>query len=232
MVEDAWIDPRWTPPQEPFRFRSALAVPLTLGEDTLGTLLLLHIKPDAFSQDQVQLVEAAARQISIALNNAELFNLIRDQSEHLGSMLREQQVEASRSRAILEAVTDGIIVTDASSRIYLFNASAERILDLPAAQVMNKHLDQYGGLFGNAAADWLHTIREWSLSGVFPALQLFAERLELDNGRIVEVNLAPVIMRSEFLGTVSVFRDVTHEVQVDRLKRNLSPTSATSCAPP
>jgi hypothetical protein len=33
------------------------------------------------------------------LNNAELFNLIRDQSEHLGSMLREQQIEASRSRA-------------------------------------------------------------------------------------------------------------------------------------
>jgi signal transduction histidine kinase len=34
----------------------------------------------------------------------------------------------------------------------------------------------------------------------------------------VLVHLAPVIWRSEFLGTVSIFRDITHEVEVDRLK--------------
>jgi signal transduction histidine kinase len=32
------------------------------------------------------------------------------------------------------------------------------------------------------------------------------------------VHLAPVIWRNEFLGTVSIFRDITHEVEVDRLK--------------
>ena len=81
------------------------------------------------------LAEATARQIGIAINNAELFNLIRDQSEHLGNMLREQQIEASRSRAILEAVADGVVVTDDHGRITLFNISAERILDLKASEV-------------------------------------------------------------------------------------------------
>ena len=35
---------------------------------------------------------------------------------------------------------------------------------------------------------------------------------------MVLVHLAPVIWRNEFLGTVSIFRDITHEVEVDRLK--------------
>jgi signal transduction histidine kinase len=40
----------------------------------------------------------------------------------------------------------------------------------------------------------------------------------LENGRIVLVHLAPVILQNDFLGTVSIFRDITHEVEVDRLK--------------
>ena len=46
----------------------------------------------------------------------------------------------------------------------------------------------------------------------------YAEQLELENGRIALVHLAPVILQNDFLGTVSIFRDITHEVEVDRLK--------------
>jgi PAS domain S-box-containing protein len=185
----------------------------------LGALLLFHRQPDYFNADLLNLLEATARQIAIALNNAELFNLIRDQSEHLGGMLREQQIEASRSRAILEAVADGVLVTDAQGRINLFNASAERILDLKSAQVSGKSLDQFVGLFGRTAADWMQSIRSYSQdpSGQKDAPP-YAEQIDLDNGRIVAVRLAPVYWRQEFLGTVSTFRDITHEVQVDRLK--------------
>jgi signal transduction histidine kinase len=42
--------------------------------------------------------------------------------------------------------------------------------------------------------------------------------LELEDGRIALVHLAPVILQNDFLGTVSIFRDITHEVEVDRLK--------------
>ena len=213
-------DSRWqiTPECEP-AYQSVLGVPLVMGEEVLGALLLFHRQPDYFSQDLLNLLEATARQIAIALNNAELFNLIRDQSEHLGSMLREQQIEASRSRAILEAVADGVLVTNAQGGINLFNASAERILDLKSAQVSGKSLDQFVGLFGRSAGDWMQTIRNFSQNLVAQKEALaYAEQIDLDNGRIVAVRLAPVYWRQEFLGTVSTFRDITHEVQVDRLK--------------
>lgn len=68
--------------------------------------------------EQVGMVRATARQFGVALNNAELFTLIRDQAETSGELLREQQIEASRSRAV-ESVADGVVVTDAAMRITL-----------------------------------------------------------------------------------------------------------------
>lgn len=220
LVSRVQEDTRWDMlPQATLTYQSVMAVPLVMGEDVLGVLLLFHRQAGFFSQDQIGLMEATARQIGIALNNAELFNLIRDQSEHLGSMLREQQIEASRSRAILEAVADGVVVTDSQSRVTLFNASAERILNLKSSQVLSKSLDHFSGLFGKTASEWMITIRNWSQDpSAYQNVDTYAEQLDLDNGRIVAVHLAPVFWRQEFLGTVSIFRDITHEVQVDRLK--------------
>jgi len=200
-------------------YRSSLVVPLILGQDTLGTLMLLNREPGQFSSRQVALVEAAARQISMALNNANLFKLITDQAVKLQGMLLDQQIETSRSRAILEAVADGVVVTGEDNQVFLFNASAERVLSMKAEDVVGKPLDQFRKVFGKEAGLWLQTIQRWSEN---PADYLDSEPLSqqvtLENGTVVSIHLAPVFNQSYFLGTVSIFRDITHEVQVDRLK--------------
>lgn len=199
--------------------RSAIAVPLLMGEETLGALLLFHREISHFSADHLDLVQATAKQIAVAINNAQLYGLIRDQAERLGGMLRNQQVEASRLRAILEAVADGVLVTEASGIISIFNASAAQILGLSNIQLVGKSLDNFIGLFGKAGQLWTDTIRAWSEDpGSADATDFFAEQITLDNGRVVAVSLSPVSTRSEFLGTVSIFRDITHQVEVDRLK--------------
>jgi signal transduction histidine kinase len=84
---------------------------------------------------------------------------------------------------------------------------------------MGQSLDVFGGLFGKAAGSWMQTIRNWSEAAAeYERGDTFAEQLDLQNGRIVLVHLAPVILQNDFLGTVSIFRDITHEVEVDRLK--------------
>ncbi len=220
LVDDLAKDGRWQVPEDqPLPYTSILAVPLVLGEEVLGVLLLFNTQVAGFDPAQTSLVEAAARQISVALNNAELFNLIRDQAEHLGGMLREQQVEASRSRAILEAVADGVLVTDAVNTITLYNSSAERILELPSSQVIGQSLELFSGLFGKSGRAWFHTIRTWSSDPMaYQPGESYTSQITLENGQIVANHLAPVFLRSQFLGTVSIFRDITHEVMVDRLK--------------
>jgi GAF domain-containing protein/anti-sigma regulatory factor (Ser/Thr protein kinase) len=220
LVSDLAQDAAWSIPAEgQAGDRSALAVPLMVGEEVLGALILFHDKPDHFTIDHQDLVMATAKQIAVAINNATLYRLIRDQAERLGDMLRTQHIETSRSQAILEAVADGVLVTDNQGRITVFNASAEHILNLPRAKVLARALDNFMGLFGKAAGRWFETIRAWSRDpDTYRPGELYSESILLDNGRVVSVNLAPVKLRNEFLGTVSIFRDVTHEVEIDRLK--------------
>lgn len=221
LLEDLWGDTRWSEPraERTTIFRSALITPLMVGEESLGALMLFHRQAERFSSNQLDLVQATAKQIAVAINNAKLYRLIRDQAERLGDYLRTQHVETSRSQAILEAVADGVLVTDANSRITLFNASAERILKLDKTNVLAKPLDTIMGVFGKAARQWSETIRTWSKNpAAYQSGDVFDERLDLDDGRVVSVQLAPVRLRNEFLGTVSIFRDITVEVEVDRLK--------------
>lgn len=220
IIPDLLKDPRWEPVSKArFNYHSALIEPLMVGEENLGSLVLLHREAHKFTEGDEDLVRATAKQIAVAINNAKLYRLIRDQAERLGDMLRTQHIETSRSQAILEAVADGVIVTDAAGKVTLFNASAERILQLNREKVISKSLESFVGLFGKAGRSWIETIRNWSKTpDAYQDGDLYAERIELDDGRVVSVHLSPVRLRREFLGTVSIFRDITHEVEVDRLK--------------
>lgn len=220
LIGDLLKDPRWVTTASSSReHRSAIVVPLLVAEDVIGVLMVFHRKVNFFSAERLGMVKAIAGQVSVAINNAHLYELIRDQAERLGSMLRREQEDASRSQAILEAVADGVLVTGANNRITFLNNSAEEILDLEAERVVGQPLDVFAGLFGKAAGSWMQTIRAWSESpSKYHRGETYAEQLDLQNGRIILVHLAPVILQNDFLGTVSIFRDITHEVEVDRLK--------------
>ena len=220
LIDDLLEDERWVTNASSSReHRSAIVVPLLVAEDVIGVLMVFHRKVQFFSPERLSMVTAIAGQVSVAINNAHLYELIRDQAERLGSMLRREQEDASRSQAILEAVADGVLVTGVENRITFLNNSAENILDLEVDRVVGQSLDVFAGLFGKAAGSWLETIRMWSASPQdYEMGDTYAEQLDLQNGRIVLVHLAPVILQKDFLGTVSIFRDITHEVEVDRLK--------------
>ncbi len=219
MVEDLYQDSRWVISPGSQDHRSAVAAPLIVGEDVIGSIMVFHRGVGFFSEDVLEMVKAIGNQVAIAINNAQLYELIRDQAERLGSMLRQQQMEASRQTAILEAVADGVLVTDPANQITFVNASAESILNLSSAQLVDKPLEDFAGLFGKSTQTWIQTVHEWSENpGEQKVGETYAEQISMETGRVVLVHLAPVIWHNEFLGTVSIFRDITHEVEVDRLK--------------
>ncbi len=221
LVPDLDEDERWKSQKTDLeRHRSAVAAPLMVGEDVIGVLLVFNREPDFFDPEQLGLIKVIAGQVAVAINNANLYKLIREQAERLGNMLRSEQEEASRSQAILEAVADGVLVTDSQNRISFLNASAENILGIKAEKVLNQTLNEFSGLFGKAANIWHEIIHGWYESPNESSMGAsYAEQLELDDGRVVLVHLAPVLLQEDqFLGTVSIFRDITHQVEVDRLK--------------
>jgi PAS domain S-box-containing protein len=230
IVPDVREDPRWIESRSgrEQRYRSALAVPLVVSDEVLGALLLFHTQPDHFEEGHLFLVETAAIQVAHAISNAELYRLIFDQAEQLGNTLKAQRVEATKSQAILEGVADGVIVADADGEVILFNAAAERILELSREKALGHSINEMLGLYGSQAREWMEKVAVWAKQADTYIAdeytdEYLAARLEI-GGRVVSVHLAPVLLENEFLGTVSAFRDVTAEVAAERAKTDFVST--------
>jgi PAS domain-containing protein len=212
LISDLFDDPRWVKnPASSDDYRSAIVTPLFVAEDVIGVLMVFHRKPGYFRAEILNVVKAIASQVAVAINNAHLYELVRDQAERLGSMLRREQEDASRSQAILEAVADGVLVTGINNRISFLNSSAEQILNLDS-RVIGRPLDALGNIFDKSLIPWIEAIRDWSESP--PSYQhsnTFAKEMGLKDGRVVMVHLAPVILQNDFLGTVSIFREIKKE---------------------
>ncbi|MDF1512303.1 MAG: GAF domain-containing protein [Anaerolineae bacterium] len=225
IIADAREDPRCDFDPE-LNIASLIAVPILGGtREALGVILLQSRLLGVFDDPQLRLVEAAAVQIGNALNNAELYRLIREQAARMGSMLRQQQIEAVKSGAILEGIADGVMVADAEGKITLFNAAAERILSITKNQALGRFQDDILGLYGSDAREWLARIEYWKKHpGDSGSDAYFAQRLEVGR-RFVSVHLSPVVSSSkEFLGVVAVFRDITSEIEADRAKSDFVST--------
>jgi PAS domain S-box-containing protein len=216
-VDDVQLDERWVNAPGTEHNRSLLGAPLVANDEVLGCIFFTSDHEATFHDGHVRLVEAAANQVANSINNAELYRLIRDQAERLGVMLRSQQTEAAKSQAILESVADGVMVADQAGEIILFNAAAERILELRRSEVLGRSSGELSGLYGSAAEKWTEMLFEWAMDPASHAGEYFSEQLEIGT-KVVAVNVSPVLHGDEFLGVVSVFRDISREVAADRIK--------------
>jgi PAS domain S-box-containing protein len=220
VVHNVQQDPRWLRlgaaddvPQ------AAIATLIEANDDVLGVMMLYRDRPGAFTEDHLRLASAAANQVANAMNNAELYSLIRDQAERLATLLRQEQVEATKSSAILDSVADGVVVANPDGRVIVFNSTSERILGLRADEAIRSDLLTFAGTLGMNTLRWVEAINGWmDAPASYSPGEFLEERVELNDGRVLSVRFSPVTMEDQFLGTVGVFRDITRDVEVDRLK--------------
>ncbi len=220
VVDDVQNHPHWlrmsAADDKP---RSAIVALIETSEDVLGVMLLYSEQPGKFSEEHLQLVAAAANQIATAMNNSELYSLITEQAERLGNMLRQEQVAATQSTAIMDSVADGVMVVNAQGQVIVFNQAASRILGVSAENILNRPATEISGLYARGSLEWTRRLEFWmSAPTQYQAGEYHEEQITLEDGRTINVRLSPVNMDEQFLGTVSVFRDITREVEVDRLK--------------
>ena len=78
-IRDTENDDRWlTLPDQPYRVRSAIAVPISRKKQLLGLLTLLHSQPEHFSSESIDLIIMTAEQIGVILENATLYKELDD----------------------------------------------------------------------------------------------------------------------------------------------------------
>ncbi|MEP7290203.1 MAG: GAF domain-containing protein [Chloroflexota bacterium] len=212
-----------------------LGVPLMAGDQVAGVLAVRDIKQTRpFGLNENRILTTIAAQLGATLQNAQLFERVnnfaaelnqrvdertaelQDERDRMAVLLQSEQEEAEKNSAILEGIADGVLLADASGVVVLFNRAAEQILGLERQTTLGQPLTEIGSHEG--AAQWVMALNNWVRSPRRDATaELLLDRLEVGS-RVVSVHASPVYNGDQFLGTVSVFRDVTRDVEVDRMK--------------
>ncbi len=227
LITDTSDDARWVKDSELGQeVGSLISVPLMSGSDVFGVLSLISPQRNYFNESHLRLVSTVANEMAVFTHNAELYSYISEQAEALASSLIVQEQEASRSRAILESIADGVLVFDGENRITLVNPAAEIILGVAGEMLMNRHVP-YGLRnleLGPELLDLVQSVINAAGEGTRGALSLSRRRFSM-NSRVISVNLSPVsTSKHETLGLVAVLRDITREVEIEREKSDFVST--------
>ncbi|MBN1178260.1 MAG: GAF domain-containing protein [Anaerolineae bacterium] len=140
LANDAQSDPRYyNPIPDGYVAGAELAVPLTVGEQTVGVLDFQRREINSFDQLDFATAQTLAEQVSVALQNAQLYLEARRQAEELAA-LNAVAVRLGRSldlQEVLETAMDSVV------RVLDVNASAISLLDEEAQSL---HLCAQRGL--------------------------------------------------------------------------------------
>jgi class 3 adenylate cyclase len=102
--------------------RSVLCVPLRYRDNIVGVVYVDNrLKAGVFTEKEKMLLMAFANQISVAIENARLFNRIQTALTEITTMRQLMD-------NVFESIDSGVITTDATSKIMMMNAASSEML--------------------------------------------------------------------------------------------------------
>ena len=101
-IEDAANDPEytWAESQQLGQFRTMLGVPLLRENAPMGVLALARSAVEQFTEKQIALVTTFADQAVIAIENARLFDELRERTTELGRSVEELKMLSEVGQAV------------------------------------------------------------------------------------------------------------------------------------
>lgn len=150
--------------------------------------------------------------------NANLDQIVIEQTNELADALSRERIEASRNQAILNSIADGVIVFDNNDVSILANPALSRLTDIPVQDVKEMSL-----------LEFVHAknIPPASERSILALIQNSGQPEEINphiewGNKFLSVNVAHVrdAATSEKVGSVAVFRDITRETQIEKMKDN------------
>lgn len=213
ITGDVSDDPRLAVPEFLIEGVQAQAlVPMHAHGHVVGVLSVMSYSPYDFSQAETTLLTAIADQVGMALDNARLYENVKEQS--------------SRLNAILQSTSDAVIATDSRGIINLINSAAEDLFDLRVKEFIGLPLRE---------APLHPRLRSALQRGFFNAdkeegSSIFEVTLEDD--RFLSVTLSPVYTSQAANGSrhsggwVMVIRDVTHLREAEQTRVNFVQAAA------
>ncbi len=191
-------DPRFL--EEPFR--SIVMAPMHARGKIIGILSIMSKRPENFDSAVIELLQAVADTVGVALDNARLY---------------ENSVEnENRFGAILQSTADGIITTDQGGAITMVNPSAEKMLGVATVDVCERPLRE---------APIPDALRELLLPTLSSRTESPSFQVNMPDKRVLLVFVSPVWAADNTIdptteqdGWVIVLQDVTHLREAEEMR--------------
>jgi len=221
---NAQADPRFASQESvvAYSLRSILCVPLIVRDRVTGVIYADNrIRTGLFGDKERDLLAAFANQAAIAIDNARLFDRVRQQLAAITMMKNLMD-------NVFASITSGVITTDMNDRVTLFNRAAESILGISSQQAL-EHLYHESVPFGADFQPWIDEVKH-----NHTVVSRDVERDLPERGKVeLSVNFAP--LRGEVEGEVSgvalVVEDLTEKRRMEAEQRFITDTFKRYVAP-
>src|SRR6516225_4603065 len=180
LISDVLQDPEYTlsEGQEIAGYRTVLGIPLLRDDTLIGVYAIARTRVEPFTPKEIELATSFADQAVIAIENARLFEELRDRQAEL--------------RVTFDNMGDGVVMFDAAGRLAAWNRNFQDMIELPDAFLAERpsyaeyfrYLADRGEYSTDLEAQLSRTIEDTSREMRF-------ERTRPD-GRVVEVRRNPV----------------------------------------
>jgi len=167
--------------------KSSLAVPMKVGGETQGVLLVQSREQDVYDREDIDLLSALGNMAAIAVQNALLLEQARQQSQAI--------------QQIIDTVPEGVLLLDPEHRILLANPIAQVFLQALSGSDVGERLTTLGD---NQLDELLVSPR----SGIWHEVS--------SAGRIFETAARPIESGPSRGGWVVVVREVTRQREAER----------------
>jgi PAS domain S-box-containing protein len=192
-----------------------LIVPIVKEARVLGVVSLESSRSQGFSPDDVRFTTQLAEMAAIAIDNAQLFQQVREGRDNL--------------QAILDSTHEGILVIDRDRRIVLANPMIAEMSRLSAQALVGRPVEEVVIELGSR----LLPLLGYSADGLEQALSLLDassdqvtkrtyEMLDSPSRHIEQVALPVIDRDGAVVGRLVVFRDVTEEHRLAQMRQNLT----------
>lgn len=163
---------------------------------------------------KVQMIEEQNKSLEGAkIAQASLISKLEDTNAEL-------EEEKAKDEAILASIGDGMIATDREGKIMMLNKQAEVLLGLRAADAVGRPYgevirsqDEKGGNIIPENQPLYQSLKA-SRKVVATAFYVRQDRTKFP----VSVTVSPVVREGKSMGAIEIFRDITREKEVDRMK--------------